>query len=74
MRREGDKAVLVEIASSGGSAGPRNMKMRYTSLGACQAGQGPVGFDRDSEQCRQIRAAAAKMPKEQAEKTLALCK
>ena len=74
MKRESDKAVLMEMASSGGGAPARTMKMRYTSLGACSAGQGPVGFDRDSAQCQQIRAAAAKMPKEQADKVLAMCK
>jgi hypothetical protein len=74
MTRESDKSVLMQMASRGGSAPAREMKMRYTSLGACQAGQGPVGFDRNSEQCQQIRAAAAKMPKEQAEKVLAMCK
>jgi hypothetical protein len=74
MKRESDKSVLMEMTGSGGGAPERTIKMRYTSLGACSPGQGPVGFDRDSAQCQQIRAAAAKMPKEQAEKTLALCK
>jgi hypothetical protein len=74
MRRESEKSVLMEMASSGGSAPERNMKMRYTSLGACQSGQGIVGFDPGSEQCQKIRAAAAKMKPEQAEKMLAMCK
>ena len=75
MKRESDKSVLMEMASSGGNAPARNMKMRYTSLGACRANQGGVTFDPDSEQCRKIKAAIAggKMPPDQAAKLGAMC-
>jgi hypothetical protein len=38
-----------------------NMKMRYTYVGACREGQAAIGLDKDSEQCKKIRASAAKM-------------
>jgi len=59
MKREG-KSMLMTI-SSAGPGGPQSMKMRYTHLGACREGQGAVSFDKDSEQCRQMKAQAAKM-------------
>ena len=54
--------------------GPRHMRMHYTHLGACKAGQSTVVFDKDSEQCQKIRAAAAKMKDpEQAARLTAMC-
>jgi hypothetical protein len=75
MKRENDKSVLMDMSSSGGGAPARSMKMRYTSLGACQGGQGPITLDRNSEQCQKIRAAIAsnKMPPDQAAKLGAMC-
>jgi hypothetical protein len=50
------------------------MKIHYTHLGACKPGQGTVVFDKDSEQCKKIRAAAAKAKdREQAAKMMAMC-
>jgi hypothetical protein len=65
--------VDVTIDSTG-KRGPRHMKIHYTHLGACKPGQSTVVFDKDSEQCRKIRAAAAKAKdKEQAAKMMAMC-
>jgi hypothetical protein len=59
MKREG-KSMLMDISSTG-PRGPQTMKMRYTHLGPCREGQGTVTFDKNSEQCRQMKEAAAKM-------------
>lgn len=59
LKREG-KSMLMTMSSTG-ARGPQTMKMRYTHLGACREGQGAVSFDKDSEQCRKIKAQAAKM-------------
>jgi hypothetical protein len=72
MKREG-KGVLVDIASTTESRGERNMKMRYTHLGACKEGQGALTLDKDSEQCRRLRARAEKMDPAKREQVLALC-
>ena len=59
MKREG-KSMLMTMESTG-PRGPQSMKMRYTHLGACREGQGAVSFDKDSEQCKKMKAQAAKM-------------
>jgi len=65
--------VEVTIDSTG-KRGPQHMKIHYTHLGACKAGQSAVVLDKDSEQCKKIRDAAAKMKdKEQAAKMMAMC-
>jgi len=65
--------VDVTIDSTG-KRGPQHMKIHYTHLGACKAGQSAVTLDKDSEQCRKIRDAAAKMKdKEQAAKMMSMC-
>ena len=58
MTREGPKSVLLAIESDGGSGAPRKMKMRYTHIGACTAGQGAVTFDKNSPQCQALRKQA----------------
>lgn len=63
MKRENADSVLMEVASTG-SRGPRSMKMRYTHLGPCRAGQGTLSYDKNSEQCRKIREQAARMDPE----------
>ena len=63
MKREDAKTVLMDMTSTG-RGGPHHMKMRYTSLGPCRAGQGAVSLDPDSEQCRRMKEQAAKMDPE----------
>ena len=65
MTRENAKSLLMAIQSSG-ARGERTMKMRYTHLGACRDGQGAMSFDKDSEQCRRMRARAEKLDPEKA--------
>lgn len=60
VKRENAKSLLMTMQSSGKS-GPQSMKMRYTHLGPCREGQATFALDPSSEQCRQIRAQAAKM-------------
>jgi len=60
MKRESAKAVLIDVKSAG-KGEPHKMKMRYTSLGACREGQATVGYDKNSEQCKKVQSAAAKM-------------
>jgi len=60
MKREGAKTMLMESQTSG-KRGASAGKMRYTYEGACREGQGAVGFDRDTDQCKQLRAQAAQM-------------
>jgi hypothetical protein len=60
MKREGPKTVLMESETSG-KRGTTTGKMRYTYEGACQEGQGPIGFGRDSDECKQMRAQAGAM-------------
>jgi hypothetical protein len=60
MKRESAKAVLIDVKSAG-KGGPHNMKMRYTSLGACREGQATMSYDKNSEQCKKMQSAAAKM-------------
>ena len=71
MKRDG-KSVLMDIASKSPS-GERTMKMRYTHLGACKEGQGAVSLDKDSEQCRKLRARAEKLDPAKRERVLAMC-
>ena len=59
MTREGAKSVLMSIDSSGGNGAPQHMKMRYTHIGACAAGQGAVTFDKNSAQCQALRQQAS---------------
>lgn len=73
MKKQNADNVEVSIDSDG-KRGPQHMKIHYTHLGACAAGQGTVMFDKDSDQCKRIRAAAAKAKdQEQARKMLAMC-
>lgn len=58
MTREGPKSVLLSVESEGGSGAPQKMKMRYTHIGACSAGQGAVTFDKNSAQCQALRQQA----------------
>ena len=53
IKREG-KSMLMQVQ-------PENMKIRYTHLGACREGQGAIGMDPNSEQCRQVKQQAAQM-------------
>ncbi len=59
MKRESAKSVLADIKSTGEH--PMKMKMRYTHLGPCREGQAAMSFDKDSEQCKKIRASVAQM-------------
>jgi hypothetical protein len=59
MKRESPKSVLADIKSTGEH--PTSMKMRYTHLGPCREGQAAMSLDKDSEQCRKIRASVAKV-------------
>jgi hypothetical protein len=76
MKKQDAKNVLVAIESTG-KRGHQSMKIHYTYLGACAAGQGAVSYDKNSEQCKKIRAAAAKMDpvkeREQIAKMKAMC-
>ena len=60
MKRESDKAVLMDIKSAA-KGKTDTIKLRYTSLGACAAGQSAMSMDKTSEQCKKIQASAAKM-------------
>jgi hypothetical protein len=59
LKREG-RSTLMTVESTG-PRGPQSMKVRYTHLGACGEGQGVVSLDKDSEQCKKLKARAAKM-------------
>ena len=60
LMRESDKSVLMQVAHHGRD-GDSTMKARYTYLGACREGQGAMSFDKDSEQCKQMRERAAEL-------------
>ena len=60
MKRESSKSMVMDIRSTGKGA-PHNMKLRYTSQGACREGQAGMSMDKDSAQCRQMQASMAKM-------------
>ena len=73
IRKLNADSVDVTIDSTG-KRGPQHMKIHYTHVGACKAGQSTVTFDKDSEQCRKIRDAATKIKdREQAAKMMAMC-
>src|SRR5580765_3575282 len=73
MKKLNANNVDVTIDSTG-KRGSQHMKIHYTHLGACKPGQSAVVLDKDSEQCRKIRAAAAKAKdQEQAAKMMAMC-
>jgi hypothetical protein len=59
IKREG-KSMLMDVQSTG-PRGPDHMKIRYTHLGACREGQGALGMDPNSEQCKKMREQAAQM-------------
>jgi hypothetical protein len=59
MKRESAKSVLADIKSTGEH--PMKMKLRYTHLGPCREGQAAMTLDKDSEQCKKIRASVAQM-------------
>lgn len=60
IKREG-KSMLMDVQSTNPSGKPDHMKIRYTHLGACREGQGAVGMDPNSEQCKKMREQAAQM-------------
>ena len=60
MKRESAKSILMDVKSTG-KGGPHNMKMRYTSIGACREGQPAFGYDKNSEQCKKMQSAMAQM-------------
>lgn len=76
MKKQDAKNVLIEIDSTG-KRGHQSMKIHYTYLGACAAGQGTVSYDRNSDQCKRINAAVAKMDpvkqREQIARMKAMC-
>jgi hypothetical protein len=76
MKRKDAKNVDVSIESTG-KRGHQSMKIHYTYLGACTAGQGAVSYEKNSEQCKKIRAQVAKMDpekqREQIAKMNAMC-
>ncbi|HJY75688.1 MAG TPA: hypothetical protein VKE95_03605 [Burkholderiales bacterium] len=73
MKKLNADNVEVTIDSTG-KRGPQHMKIHYTHLGACKAGQSTVTFDKNSEQCKKIRDAAAKMKDpDQAARMMAMC-
>ena len=73
IHRESANSMLMSMQSTG-PRGPQTMKMRYTHLGACRQGQGTVTLDPNSEQCRRMRAQAAKMKdRETAARINAMC-
>lgn len=73
MKKLNANNVDVTVDSTG-TRGSRRMKIHYTHLGACKAGQSAVVFDKDSEQCKRIRAAAAKAKdQEQGARMMAMC-
>jgi hypothetical protein len=55
MKREGPKTMLMESQTTG-KRGTTTGKMRYTYEGACREGQSAIGLDRESEECKQMRA------------------
>ena len=61
IKRENAKTFLMTVASKGAKSEPQTMRMRYTHLGACRAGQGSVTLDPNSEQCRKIKQQSAAM-------------
>ena len=73
MKREDARNVLITIDSTG-KRGPHNTKVHYTYLGACAAGQSTVTYDRNSDQCKRINAAAAKMDPEKQREQIARLK
>jgi len=62
LKREDAKTLVMTVASKGAKSEPRTMKMRYTHLGACSAGQGSVTFDKNSPQCQALRQQAQMDP------------
>ena len=59
MKRESSSAMLMEMDSTRDQK-PSHMKVRYTHVGPCQAGQQTMTLDKDSEQCQKIRQRVAK--------------
>ena len=59
MKRESPKSLLADMKVTGKN--PMTMKMRYTYQGACREGQAAMGMDKDSEQCKKVRASVANM-------------
>ena len=48
FKRESAKSMLMNMKSTGQS-GPREMKIRYTYLGACRPGQGTMSYDKNTK-------------------------
>ncbi len=61
ITRDGAKAFLMH-AERIGPGEPYSMKARYSYDGPCQAGGPAVTLDKDSEQCRKMRAMAGMDP------------
>jgi hypothetical protein len=77
IKKRDAKNVDVSIESTG-KRGHQSMKIHYTYLGACTAGQGAMSFDKDSDACKKMRADVAKMEpekrREQSAKVNAMCR
>lgn len=61
ITRDGAKAYLMH-AERIGKGEPYSMKARYSYDGPCKAGGAAVTMDKDSEQCRKMRAMAGVDP------------
>ncbi|MDH3315324.1 MAG: hypothetical protein OEN48_15975 [Betaproteobacteria bacterium] len=61
ITRDGAKAFLMH-AERIGKGEPYSMKARYSYDGPCEAGGPAVTMDKDSEQCRKMRAMAGMDP------------
>jgi hypothetical protein len=61
ISRDGAKAFLMHAEGSRGGQ-PVSMKARYSYEGPCQAGAAGIGIDKDSEQCRKMRAMSGMDP------------
>jgi hypothetical protein len=61
ITRDGAKAFLMHAERSG-TGEPASMKARYAYDGPCKAGSPAATMDKDSEQCRKMRAMASMDP------------
>jgi hypothetical protein len=77
IKKRDAKNVDVSIESTG-KRGHQSMKIHYSYLGACTAGQGAMSFDKNSDACKKMRADVAKMEpekrREQSAKVNAMCR
>jgi hypothetical protein len=61
IRRESKDSFVFESRTTRKGAAAETMKGRYRYAGPCDSDDGVVGFDKDSEVCRQMRATMAEM-------------